>query len=37
MKIPEDFRDVGFQTGFIWGLGCGLVLVFVAVIVCLLW
>jgi hypothetical protein len=37
MKIPEDFRDSGFQTGFICGLGCGLFLVFLAVIICVLW
>ena len=36
MKIPEACRDSGFQTGFIWGLGCGLFLVFLAAILCVL-
>jgi hypothetical protein len=30
MKIPEAFRDSRFQIGFIWGLGCGLFLMFLA-------
>jgi len=33
MKIPEDFQDSGFQTGFICGLACGLFLVFLAAII----
>jgi len=36
MKILEAFRDSGFQTGFIGGLGYGLFLVFLAAIVCVL-
>jgi hypothetical protein len=37
MKIPEDFRDSGFQTGFIFGLASGLFFVFLVMIICILW
>jgi hypothetical protein len=36
MKIPEAFRDTGFQMGFFWGLSCGLLMVFIALIICVL-
>jgi hypothetical protein len=34
MKIPEAFKDTVFVTGFVWGLNCGLVMMFLVAIIC---